>query len=1529
MSSPLLHREPLQQPPLPSPSRWCVPHEEVEEHHQPTRRPSGGEALLGSLSLTRSTDSTVADLIHGSSGDGCHDGEWRLGYKCGSTKPSCVLFNGQGAGGAADEEADEMSAVREEEEACGSLGPASCSAETHAEHWLRHKRGKPEGEQERAGDAISARQQASSEPRRGIEVGSDDGTSPKAEAGANCNRSSTSLIPNDDSDMVACGHRDISIATRYRIGSGGENKGRRSGDTLRSSRRTPHHHSTVAAANQRTRHATQKDSPPRTSRKLVYSASGTMLSSTAAHDKVVASDPAETLATTPTISGSVHDGEDGKAAGLIVKRPVDAAVSRGTLAIPSVAASDILDAPPSMHSYSAALPSCSAPPTLSPQDADTSLSLSSAAHAKATSLRGSAAQKPGKTATMQEACRSAPPLCARSRFEVECTDAGVESAMREMEERLRRHSDHGVAVATSPMSDGGVASRGSTPSFRRSESENREGDRGNRMESRHTPSASLFSAPRDLTDDPADADTMKSARGDDLLVGQRFRKPATCDAESFDVQHGGHALRKEAAAPASAGYELFYSPLSPPEDRRAHVYELAKALREDGFRATFPRCSEGLLTSPAAEEHPLDGVEDVAPLCISYATGDTSLFLSEAILVSADVATLSSKNTPLPPLHREALAPHQQELMGAGLQVSYSNSGPGGRAEELRGCSELSGPPLVQSSAAEGMPRASPAEGIAAAAVAASELIWESSATPSRTPCSSRRQRPPPRMLCPPTPSPSPSPPRSIAMDAVFAAAANVEEREEMDADAKRQGFPEVAPGTEPQIRPQVCSATALLRQPVLGLCADRVRVEAADEGPRMATIAAANSTTSSLCRSPLRPSSSVPAIPADTAVSASALAAHTAASAGVHCDAKVSFISLSSSCHERAVEENDGAWRGLPGEVKNKEGALAEPRTAAVILASAGDAGRLLTLSPRCASSEPSQPRLNKCGHTFSRSAFRADSAPQQVGAAAVERARSVGCEGVTSCTASRGSTSPRNAAVIAAVPLAQHSSPGDDSPTLPVNATSFTHGEQSVGGMSPRLVPLEGCRGARWSGSNGSAARGYTEVESMADDVDDSAGGVVREQLISPRQPDSARKSPLPVAAEGEEHLHVQRTLLSFSAASPSPIRPPIRRASSQEWLLGEAPALLLCGSGDVGGCHHHGSESSDEDDEAHLRYDAETFAAAEPTVAAATCPTCQRETLSGVYDDGSDERDDDRKDTAVRTSVAEALHLAESKCAVLRVELTSATERAAVAEATARARESECAELHALVSRMQAELAAVQAAAEWATTKKRVDAEAQTAACTDSVGGVAAPALSSPNLPKRLANTTPSRQDGTELAEGAVWRHRHDIVAQELVTLKAHMAEQLAVLDRLGMQPPFSEERVCAAERRLRHVRVAHAPGAATKANHADEALSERSHTPTFAALVDGATALGPMAGSASSSATAKRMQARNSNMIATLLSQRKQHRHRAQRPVAAAGEATASGAMDSAATSCTLAPPAKCDDSAHRVSLLDDKENCGAA
>ncbi|KAG5465514.1 hypothetical protein CUR178_00219 [Leishmania enriettii] len=1525
MSSPLLHREPLQQPPLPSPSRWCVSREELGEHHQPTRRPSGGEALLGS-SLTRSTDSTVADLMHGSSDDGYHDGEWRLGYKYGSTKPSCVLFDGQGASGAAVEEVDKVSAVREEEEeACGSLGPASCRAETHDEHWPQHKRGKLEGEQERVGDAILARQQASSESRCGIEVGSDDETSPKAEADANCNRSSTSLIPNDDSDMVACGHRDISIAARYRIGSRGENKGRRSGDTLSSSRRRPDHHSTVAAANQRTRHATRKDSPQRTSRKLVYSASGIMLSSTAAHDKVVASDSAETLATTPAISGSVHDGEDGKAAALIVKRSVDAAVSLSTLAIPSVAASHILDAPPSVHSYRAALPSCSAPPTLSPQDADTSLSLSSAAHAKATSLRGLAAQKPGKPATMQEACRSAPPLCARSRFEVECTDAGVESAMRKMAERLQRHSDHGVAVATSPMSDGGVASRGSTPSFRTSESENREGARGNRMESRHAPSASLFSVPRDSTDDPAGADTMKSAREDDLLVSQRFRKPVTCDAESFDVQHGGHALRKEAAAPASAGYELFYSPLSPPEDRRARVYELAKALREDGFHATFPRRSEGLLTSPAAEEHPRDGVEDVAPLCISCATGDTSLFLSEAILVSADVATLSSKNTPLPPLHGEALAPHQQELMGAGLQVSYSSSGPGGRAEELRGCSELSGAPLVQSPAAKGMPTASPAEGVSAAA----ELIWESSATPSRTPSSSRRQRPPPRMLCPPTPSPSPSPPRSTAMDAVFAAAVNVAEREEMDADAKRQGFPEVAPCTESQIWPQVCSATALPRQPALGLCADRVHVEAADEGPRMAATAAANSTTSSLCRSPLRLSSSVPAVPADTAASASPLAAHTAASAGAHCDAKVGFISLSSSCHERAVEENGGAWRGLPGEVKNKEGALAEPRTAAVILTSAGDADRLLTLSPRCASSEPSQPRLNECRPTFARSAFRADSARQEVSAAAVERAGSVGCEGVISCTDSRGSTSLQNAAVITAVSLAQHSSPGDDSPTLPVNATSLTHGEQSVGGMSPRLVPLEGCRGACWSGSNSNAARGYTEVESTTDDVDDSAGGVVSGQFISPRQPDSARKSPLPVAAEGEEHLNVQLTLLSSSAMSPSPIRPPIRRASSQEWLLGEAPALLLCGSGDVGGCRHHGSEGSDEDDEAHLRYDAETFAAAEPTVAAATCPTCQRETLSGVYDDVSDEHDDDRSDTAERMSVAEALHLAESKCAVLRVELTSATERAAVAEATARKRESECAELHALVSRMQAELAAVQATAEWATTKKRVDAEAQSAACTDSVDGVSAPSLLSPNSPKRLANTTPSRQVDTELAEGAVWRHRHDIVAQELVTVKARMAEQLAVLDRLGMQPPFSEEQVCAAERRLRHVRVAHVPGAATKTNHADEALSERSHTPTCAALVDGATALGPMAGSASASATAKRMQARNSNMIATLLSQRKQDRHRAQRPVAVSVEATASRATNSAATSCTLAPPEKCGDSAHSGSLLDDKENCSAA
>ena len=80
-----------------------------------------------------------------------------------------------------------------------------------------------------------------------------------------------------------------------------------------------------------------------------------------------------------------------------------------------------------------------------------------------------------------------------------------------------------------------------------------------------------------------------------------------------------------------------------------------------------------------------------------------------------------------------------------------------------------------------------------------------------------------------------------------------------------------------------------------------------------------------------------------------------------------------------------------------------------------------------------------------------------------------------------------------------------------------------------------------------------------------------------------------------------------------------------------------------------------------------------------------TWQSEASSdGLFDDEEDDGD-------AHTSMEEMLQRAEGKTAVLRLELAAATDRATTAEDALRVKEEECTELHALVDRLQAELAA----------------------------------------------------------------------------------------------------------------------------------------------------------------------------------------------------------------------------------------------
>ncbi|CAG9583741.1 conserved hypothetical protein [Leishmania major strain Friedlin] len=1525
MSSPLLQRGPLQQPPPPSPSGSHSLQEEVEEHHQQLmQRSFEGVPLPEPFSFTGSTESTVADIKHGSSGDGRHDGKWRLEYGDDNTKSSPALFGCHDYDGAHNEDADDMSMVCEQGEADCSLGSAPHQAEMRTAHWPLCKRGETEEGQEKAWGVISARQRTSSAPRRGAGIGSYSCASSNAEAIADCSSSGGSPIPNSDGGRAALDRRELIRAEGHPVVSEEEDKGDRYCGTPHSSSHGHNADCNGTAASQRFEHAAQQDLLLRTSRKLVYSNSATMLSPTVVDTAVEGSDTAVTPVAAPTKSDGVHDDQDGVTAVPTVKRLEGAAVSHGKLSPLYLAASDVNGASPSAHWACSALPCHNALQAPSAVEAPTLPSSSSAAHAKVVPLCGSMEQGSGETANLQDTHRRLPPS-ASAPSEVDRVDAEIENAMLEMEKRLQRHCHHAGAATTGADSDGCVASHSSTPSLRRSEGDISKRAESDRMENQRAHPSS-FSATHEAA---ADAASVKSAHEEDWLARRRCKQAGVCDAEGVGAYRRGRALGEGAPAWASAAYTFFSSQLRPPEDRRGRIYELAKALREDGAHAALRGPGGGLLASPPADEQSPGRVEGAAPLRVPCAARGTSVSLGDAVAGSADMAMFRSQSTPVPPVQGERFAPHQQEFTAAGLQVYYSRCSLSSGEKEPRRCPRLSGSTLLGSSVVEGMPSAATAEGVSTAMAAAAALTVDSSGTSSCTPFTSRRQRPPPRMLCPPTPSPSPSPSRSTAMDAVLAAVANAEEGKESDAGVMEQSvFAEAAPGAEPQLQPQSRNANVLPGQSSLEPCTVSLGVEAADTMPLEAATAAANPATLSPWQTLLWSSSSAPTVPADTVVPAAASAVATTSAADVDSDAGVSVIRSSSSCLKRAVEGNDGADTGLQGELANREGALTEPRPEADTSVSVGDADGPLPLSPRCASSEPSKLQLHG-GHTFASSAYRADSAPQHAGVVAANSASSLGCERAASGAASHHSASPPSAAVTAAVPLMRHDGAGEDSLLLPICATSFPQGGQSTGRMSLPPSRRDGCGGAFSSWSTSSAACEGAGADNAVDVANDATDDGVQGHALTIRQSANTRKSPSTAVAEGEEHPQVPMRFLSSSAVSPSPIRPSTGGASGKERLHHELPILhwRAGGGGEVGGGQHDDADSSDEYNEAHLCCDDWASSPAEPAAAAATFQTRQSDTPDGLHVDSDDDDnadDDGGEDTAGQTWIEEALRRAEAKCAVLRLELTFATERAVAAEANARARERECAELHALASRMQAQLAAAQMTAEWATANTRADAEVQVAACTASLDDIAASAFSSPNSPNRLGTTSLSMRKGTALADGTVWRRRHDIVAQELATLKVSMAEQLAVLDRLGMQPPFSEELVCAAERRLRHVKVAHAPGTAMKASQPDATIPGTPHTLTRSTCVDSAASADLSAGGASVTATTKKIQVRNGNKIAALLNLRKQNRHQ-EKPAAAAADAMATGVTDSATTPSTSAPPVKRDGSEDCRTTLDAKEN----
>ncbi|KAK7199930.1 hypothetical protein NESM_000041200 [Novymonas esmeraldas] len=1130
----------------------------------------------------------------------------------------------------------------------------------------------------------------------------------------------------------------------------------------------------------------------RTSRKLVYSVAGTILSPPAALDNAAAAGSGTTAAV-PRVGPPPPPTP------------------------PRAPSPDESDAPPpalasgAAHAHRTALPPSRSPP---PRPG------------------GDACEEPGRGALVS-AGRVLSPSAT-----LDLADAAMESAMLEMEARLRlrRHSvgRHGVDAAEL-QSDGGVASHGGTPPSHDTDA-GAAGAEGEVEEEEEDGRDSVASERRPHPIDRApssahgarEADLVRSSREDDWLECPPPHHAAASAANG--LYSDGVMESREEKDTMSAGYTFFSTQLPPPVDRRAHIYELAKVLRHDPSHAASPGPADGLITSPSALAQLPRGVTDAvatAPLSVRCAAGDTSLSVGDAPLASADLVSFSSQHTPVPPRHGGLLAPHPADATTTDLQVCYSwGSGDfaSGPARSLR---RASPPPLGSSGEAE----SSTAEGISTAVAAAAALTINTSTTPSRTPSTSRRQRPPPRMLCPPTPSPSPSPSRAaLAVEATPAgAAAGGVGGDERDADVTVQSaVPDDATYLEPLLGPAA--------EPVL--CTASATVEVAELAPTAATTAVASSAITSPLRSTAELSEAAPAEPALPAMAPT----------------------------ESAVASP---------EAEGEEAALVEPRVAVDTSVSVGDAEGPPPLASRCTSGTPSRPQLWRSSRPSSASVRRAESAPRDTRAAPPSPGgRRCGRAALRASSAQR----PRLET--------PHTVTEGSSPVLSLGAALFPrrgHGGDGVVVASASVIHVLG-----------EAA----EADSTTDNLDEvtssgSSGGLGVSNVLSARQ--STRS--------GDERL-APLTPQSSPAASPSPVRPStVGGCGEGAPLFYEAwPPCVASRSG---------SGDEDEEDEARLCYDDGTSSRVVSAAAAtAARPTWQSETLDGLYEGDGDDDDTDGEARADATCVEEALCRAEATSAVLRLELAAATEGAAAAVERARVRELECAELHRLVDHLQAELAAARESAEAAAvTATRVGVETQTD------GDVATVPTSLPDC-SEAPGAVPPRTREEDAVQGAesVWQRRHDAVAQELAILKGCMAEQLAVLDRLGVRPPFSEAVVSAAERRLRHVRVVHAPGTDARVSRSDVVAPGTPHSPRSAG-----TPTSPAA----------RMQASDGNSIASLLRQRKQNGS-AQQPVPS--EAVVAGETKSDAAASLHAPRVKRNgdhDSRRGGAATGAKENVYAA
>jgi hypothetical protein len=1078
------------------------------------------------------------------------------------------------------------------------------------------------------------------------------------------------------------------------------------------------------------------------------------------------------------------------------------------------------------------------------------------------------------------------PLPPTPHSDLDRADAEMESAMKEMAERLRSRDRAGRRRVDSngggddQLSSGAVRSKeNSPPAPSATSSAVSTSPRFHKEAADDVGRSSVLS---ETPDEPhllhESCDLVESGGDDDVAstAGDAVMQRSTAIKSPDDTEDDAVVAGGECDVRHRSSYAFFSSQLPQPMDRRAHIHELAKILREGEALLMSPRGHDAPNDTKGDEEDANgDNYADVAgggeeegcvrqekdatpvqfspppppprrrapltsPLAVPPVSREASLSLGEASMAhaSATMATFAAHSATSPSLPTQQ-EPHTSPAKPSDVQLGDTADA----AATVRATaadvyvSHSTGIDLAGTATADGLegklemlcgPMTPAKEHPASTEEGAPGDVNASTASLSAS--TSQRHRPPPRLLCPPTPSPS---------------------RSRVDGDA------DVSEVLQPQgdVSAESRELQGLLKNSSAATTGAAGAVEGYLDSDAVPVVVPHSTSAAVALRGLIAPFTNLhhPSAPLLSSPEEKQLSAPSPppAEAVVEegCDSTASVLTVPSD-----GERNDG----YPHSV------LLGPIDASVC---AAEEDVPAPLSPKV-SREPSIPsqRPLRGGATRHADAATAPPAPASASVAAAWFCRTDKEErqGLAPLTnggaAAAGGTALIQSTSVVRRTLDQpteHEKDAGEGLQLSCAARPFPLSQPSSQRTPSHLLARYGSSEVPVAGAAATAPELWSTVDELegTQDEEGEAEGLHDQLPLPPFSISEGSHRPLPKSPTSD-------------TSSPLPVRPIM-----YDHCLGMQNEM----------------SSGSEDDEAHLLY--ETSGAGHPPNAKVGRPTWQSDTFSGGLFDDNDEDDNDGDGADAHTSMEEMLQRAEGTSAVLRLELTAATSRAVAAEEALLARSEECAELHALVDRLQTELAAAAAAAGAAgatvcasSVPSRADAAVQAAEHSPPPAPrIISPAQNSPSAVPAVPSSAPRAQgrgDGSgglfseDACSSNEWRCRHDTVALELAAVKSSMAEQLAVLDRLGLHPPFTEEVVAAAQRRLRHVRVVNARSGVAAAGGAKSAVHDGTRQPS-------ATATGVAAPPA-------KMRAGDKNSLVSLLARRKQLQQRQQQEQEIVGE-----------------------------------------